>query len=347
MGVVGLVRFGLAVLAAASLLVAGCSGGADDANVVTTDAVAAALAGTVEAPVYRVTTTASMTFDFPALGTNSVGASEGVEPTLVVTVSPDRVHYVANIGLPQEVQIPGDDSIELQVWSDGERLVMDLRDFERLLGAASGVDFGPVAPGVFFIDGASIGADDPELLEVLVGISTPPLSELARDLPAALDTIEQTSENPRTYVGSTTGASLAQARGADIEAAARSAAAGLSVLLSVSVDEMTELVVEAFEASEVEVLIEIDDQGLLRVLSTREDLSGLFGMLLDAEGLFAEMTDQERQEARAELAGAEFTVETHSGYETAPDLEVPLPPEATEDRTAQWRDFLITAGFDS
>ncbi|WP_419913933.1 hypothetical protein [Candidatus Poriferisodalis sp.] len=97
----------------------------------------------------------------------------------------------------------------------------------------------------------------------------------------------------------------------------------------------------------VEVFIEIDDQGLLRVWSTREDLSGLFGMLLDAEGLFTEMTDQERQEARAELAGAEFIVETHSVYETAPALEVPLPPEATEDRTAQWRDFLITAGFDS
>ena len=92
---------------------------------------------------------------------------------------------------------------------------------------------------------------------------------------------------------------------------------------------------------------EIDDQGLLRVLSTREDFSGLFGMLLDAEGLFPEMTDQERQEARAELAGAVYIVETHSVYETDPDLEVPLPPETTEDRTAQWRDFLVTTGFGS
>ena len=46
-------------------------------------------------------------------------------------------------------------------------------------------------------------------------------------------------------------------------------------------------------------------------------------MLLDAEGLFAEMTDQERQEARAELAGAEFIVETQSVYEMTPDLECP------------------------
>ena len=337
----------MAVLAAASLLVAGCSGGADDANVVTTDAVGAALAGTVEAPVYRVTTTSSLTLEFPALGIGAGDEFETIEPTVVTTVSPDREHHVANIGLPPGAQIAGDDSIEIEMWSDGERLVMDLRDFERLLDAQPGVDLGPVAPGVFFIDGASVGADDPELLEALVGFSTPSLRELAENLPAALDTIEQTSDDPRTYVGSTTGASLAEARGADIAVSARSAAAGMSVLLSVSVDEVTELVVEAFETSEVEVFIEIDDQGLLKVLSTREDFSGLFSMLLDAEGLFPEMTDQEMQEARAELAGAEYIVETHSVYETDPALEVPLPPATTEDRTTQWRDFLITAGFES
>ncbi len=340
-------RFGLAVLAVALLLAAGCSGGAGDADVVTTNAVGAALAGTVEAPVYRVTTTGSVTLEFPALGIGTIDAFESVEPTVVGTVSPDRVHYVANIGLPQAVQIPGGDSIEFHLWSDGERLVMDLRDFERLLDAEPGVDFGPVEPGVFFIDAASIGADDPELLEALVGVSTPSLGELAEKLPAALDAIEQTSDDPRTYVGSTTGASLAEARGEDAAAVARSVAAGLSVLFSVSVDEVTELVVETFETSEVEVFIEIDDQGLLKVLSTREDFSSLFGMLLDAVGLFPEMTDQERQEARAELAGAEYIVETHSVYETDSDLEVPLPPETTDDRTAQWRDFLISAGFDS
>lgn len=46
-------------------------------------------------------------------------------------------------------------------------------------------------------------------------------------------------------------------------------------------------------------------------------------------GAFSEMTEQDEREARAELEGAEFIVETHSVYETAPDLEVPLPPEAT------------------
>ena len=346
MGVVGRMRFGLAGLVAASSLVAGCSGGADDANVVTTNAVGGALAGTVEAPVYRVTTTTSLTLKFPALDIGADDGIETIEPTVIGTVSRDREHYVANIGLPQGAQIPGD-SIKVEMWSDDERLVMDLRDFERVLDAQPDIDLGPVAPGVFFIDGASVGADDPELLEALVGFSTPSLRELAENLPAALDTIEQSSDNPRTYVGSTTGASLAEARGADVSAVARSAAAGLSVLLSVSVDEVTELVVEAFETSEVEVFIEIDDQGLLKVLSTREDLSGLFSMLLDAEGLFPEMTAQEIQEARAELAGAEFIVETHSVYETDPALEVSLPPATTEDRTAQWRDFLIAAGFDS
>ena len=115
----------------------------------------------------------------------------------------------------------------------------------------------------------------------------------------------------------------------------------------VDVDELTELFAEVYGTAAAEVVIELDDQGLLSVLSTREDMSGLFSAVLEAESLAAGTTDQEWQEAQEALEGAELILETRSVYETGAELEVPLPPAATEDRTDAWREFLINAGFDS
>lgn len=94
-------------------------------------------------------------------------------------------------------------------------------------------------------------------------------------------------------------------------------------------------------------MIELDDQGLLSVLSTRDYLSGVFTAVLESESLVAGATDQEMREAQEALEGAEFILETRSVYETDLELEVPLPPAATEDRTDEWREFLINAGFAS
>lgn len=343
MGVVDRMRLGLAVLAAASLLVAGCGEGADDANVVTTNAVAAALADTADAPVYRVTTSLSQTLTF-----HGHDEQDMLEVTVVGTVSPDRQHFAGSIGRPSGSPIAGDGGISWEVWSGGGRVVMDTRDSQRLVDAVPGAELGPLEPGLFFVDAASIGADDPELLQALVGFSTPSLRELAENLPAALNTIDQTSENPVIYVGSTTSASLVEAQGGDPDVLARTASAVAALPVSpiqpASAEELSGLFVEILSAAEAQVSIEVDAHGLLRVLSTREDLSGFLSAFLE-EGVVSGMTAQEISEARAELEGAELIRETHSVYETDPDMEVPLPPEATEDRTDQWRDFLVTAGF--
>ena len=333
-------------LVALSLLATGCGEGADDADVVTTNAVSAALVGTVEVPVYRVTTSATQLLTMPDMGTDADSQPAGVTPTVVATVAHDRQHLVVTIAAAPGFEIAGGDSIEFEMWSDSERLVMDTRSYQRVVDAAPGLDLGPIQPGIFFVDLAAIGSSHPELLDALTGVSLASLTDLAENLPAALDTIEQTSEDPPIFVGSTTVASLYRAQGADIADVIRSTVAGMSLVASVNIDELTDLLAEAFGTAVAEVVIELDDQGLLSVLSTREDLSGVFSAIVAAESLDPEATDQDRREATEALEGAEFILETRSVYETDVELEVPLPPAATEDRTDEWREFLINAGFE-
>ena len=339
-------RFGLLALAALALLATGCSGGADDADVITTNAVSAALAGTVEVPVDRVTTSVTQLLTMPDMGTDADLQPAGVMPTMVATVAHERQHFVLSIALEPGSQIAGGDAIEFEMWSDSERLVMDTRDYQRLVDAAPGTDLGPMEPGIFFVDLAAMGSSHPELLDAVLGVSPPSVRYLAENLPAAMDTIEQTSEDPLIFVGSTTVASLYRAQGADVADAIRSTVAGMSLVASVNIDELTELLGEVYRTAEAEVVIELDDQGLLSVLSTREDLSGVFSAIVSADSLDPEATDQDRREAQEALEGAELILETRSVYETDVELEVPRPPTATEDRTDEWREFLINAGFD-
>ena len=345
-GPAGRVRLGLAAVGAAAVLAAGCGGVADDADVITTDAVSAALAGTVEAPVHRVTASATETLTMPGLDDDAGFEPPDMAPTIVATVADDRQHFLVTVAAaPGFRTADGGDPYEFEIWSDSERMVMDTRDYRRLADIAPGVDLGPMAPGLFFIDLAALGATHPELVDALVGVSPPSLRELAENLPAALDTIEQISQDPPIYVGSISVESLYQAEGVDLVNTVRSTVAGMSLGLGLDIDEMTEMLTEVYRAAEAEVVIEIDDQGLLSVLETRQDLSGVIRATVEAEGQAPGMTDQDRLEMDAATEGAEFIVETRAVYETGADIEVPPPPEATEDRTDEWRRFLTLAGF--
>ena len=138
-------------LAALALLAFGCGEGADDADVVTTDAVSAALVGTVEAPVYRVTTSVTQLLTMPDMGTDADLQPAGVMPTVAATVAHDREHFVVTIAAAPGFEIAGGDSIEFEMWSDSERLVMDTRSYQRVVDAAPGTDLGPIQPGIFFV----------------------------------------------------------------------------------------------------------------------------------------------------------------------------------------------------
>ena len=182
-------------------------------------------------------------------------------------------------------------------------------------------------------------------MDAVAGSSTPDLREMAERLPAALTAIEQTSDDPPTFVGTTTSARLTEALGGDVEADARCLAAQLESELLGDTDELAELVAQFFETTTAEVVIELDDQGLLSVLWTKEDLSGIFRLLAESESFGAELSEQERREAVEVFESVEFIVAIRVAYEPDADLEVTPAPPTSEDRTNEWHEFLPECGF--
>lgn len=338
----------MTAVAAVALLASGCGGGSDESSVTTIGVLSAALADTAEASTYRVSLFMGSTVALPAVGLESETDIDEQGPTMVGEVSIEREHFVMDLAAMLEGLL-GDISdfsdLRLEMWLDDERMVMDTGSYQQLADADPEFDLGPIAPGVFSIDFGAIGADSPELLAALVGSSTPDLSELAVSLPTALNEIEQTSTTPQIFVGTATYANLLAAQGADVADTARSQAASLALNEAVSVDALTDFYVDFFENLDAEVVIELDERGLLRVFSTRVDMSDLFSEMLDTEGLVPETSEQERREAREAFKDAVLVLEVRTVYETDIDLEVSPPPDTTEDRTEQWRQFLIDAGF--
>ena len=336
----------VAALATAGLLASGCGGGSEESSVTTIGVLSAALSNTAEASTFRVAVYSGTTLRLPAIGFESVTELDEERPLLVGEISSEREHFIIDLGALLEALLDDAGDFGFELWVDDEHIVFDTSNYQQFVDADPEIDLGPLAPGVFSIDLAAIGADSPELLAALVGSSAPDLSELALSLPTALRKIEQTSTNPQIFVGTTTYADLLEAQGADVEDFARSYAGGIALTQPGSIDALTEFYVDLFKGVDAEVVVELDERGLLRVLSTRVDLSGIYSNIFDDESLFPETTELERQQGKEQFADAYFVVEFRSVYESDIDLEVPLPPAATEDRTAEWREFLINAGFE-
>ncbi len=341
------IRNRLAALAVVALLASGC-GGSGDSSVTTIGVLSAALADTAEASTYRVTAYSGITMKLPAVGFDSSTDIDEQFPLLVGEVSRERQHFIIDLG-PTLEGLVGDldefGDIELEMWVDDERLVMDTSGYQQLQDAAPEADFGPFAPGVFSIDSVAIGAESPQLQTALVGSSTPDLGELAVSLPSALSEIEQTSTNPQIFVGTTSYADLLVAQGSELTDIARTQAAGAALNQTVSIDSLTDFYVDFFERLEAEVVIELDERGLLHVLSYRVDMSDLFSTMFENEDLIPEFSEQERREAEESFKGAVMVLEFRLVYESDITLEVPPPPAATEDRTDELREFLTNAGF--
>ena len=341
-------RHWVTALATAGLLASGCGGGSDESGVTTIGVLSAALADTAEASTYRVTMFLGTTMKLPAVGLDSTTDIDEQDPLLVGEVSRERGHYYLDLGPMLEgmgADLAEFGDLGFEMWLDDKRMVMDTSSYQQMAAAAPEMDLGPLAPGLFSIDLVAIGAESPQLLRALVGSSTPDLSELAVSLPSALREIEQTSTNPQIFVGTATYADLLAAQGEELTDIARTQAAGQALNQSMDIDSLTDFYVDFFESLEAEVAIELDERGLLRVFSTRVDMSGLFSTIFDHDDLIPGATEQERREAEESLKGAVMVFEYRMVYETDSNLEVPPPPAPTEDRTEEWRQFLINAGF--
>ena len=338
-------RSRVVALAVVALFAWGCGGGSEESSVTTIGVLSAALADTAEASTYRVSQYSAQTVRFPAMGYETVTEFDEQLPAIVGEVSRDRQHFALDMEGLLGPLVGGAPDIGIGIWVDSDRIVVDSSDFQHLKNVNPNAQFGPFEPGISFVDLNTLQAESPDLLAAIIGSSVPDLSEMALSLPAALNTIEQTSTDPQIFVGTATYADLMEAQGVDLAIQARSSAAGVGLNSPVSVDALTDLYIEFFRGLEADVLIELDERGLLRVFEVGSDLSGIYDGIFEDDSLFPGMTEQERREADAGLKGAELILRTRSVYEADIDLEVSQPPEATEDRTEVWREFLNNSGF--
>lgn len=331
----------LAAAIAVALLAAGCGNDTEDTGVTTIGLLSTALADTAEASEassYRVSLSVAAVWKIEGEKL-STGLDEQ-SPAFVCEVTPEREHCRFDISrfLESMLGFTFADWVDLgfEVWFDQDQIVMDTSAFQQLADVDPEVDLGPLAPGVFFIDLSTLEAGSSELMDAVAGSSTPDLREMAARLPAALITIEQTSTDPPTFVGTTTSARLDEALGWNTEDEARSGAAELGMATSADLDELAELLLDFYETNSVEVVIELDERGLLSVLWTDEDLSGIWRIFAESEDLGAELSEEERQLFKS----IEFRMATRVAYEPDTGIEVPLPPQTAEDRTEEWREFL-------
>lgn len=335
-------RRSLAVVAAVALVASGCGGGDDDSSVTTIGLLSAALADTAEASSYRVSLSAGMRWSI-AGEEFSAGIDED-NPAFVCEVTSEREYCKFDMSTFFESLIgfspPDWDDFRFEMWFDPEQIVVDTTGFQPLADEDPDIDLGLFAPGVFFVDLTALEADSSDLMDAVAGSSTPDLREMAASLPAALITIEQTSTDPPVFVGTTTSARLIEALGGDVEADARCEAATMGMASPEDIDELAELIVEFYETNTAEVVIELDERGLLSVLWTKQDYSGLFRDLVESENFGADVSKEERQEAVGVLGSAEIILATRVAYEADAALEVPMPPPTTDDRTEEWREFL-------
>lgn len=350
------IRRSLAVVVAVALLAAGCGRGADDSSVTTIGVLSAALADTAEASSYRASV--SVGSQWKISGEEITRGIDEQSPVFVCEANSEREYCTFDMSTfieslfgfsPFDWDEPG-----LEMWFDHERMVVDTSAIQPLVDAGPDVDLGPLAPGVFFIDLTALESDSSELMDAVAGSSTPDLREMAESLPAALTVIEQTSTDPPTFVGTTTSARLIDALGGDAEAEVRCEAAQPGtpsfrdlILERNDFNGLDELIAQFYETNTAEVVIELDERGLLSVLWTKEDYSGLLGIIAEYQSMDAELSEQERQEAQEAIEvfeSAEFIVATRVAYESDADLEVPPAPPTAEDRTQEWREFFPECG---
>jgi hypothetical protein len=168
------------------------------------------------------------------------------DPILTAEVSPDASHYRIDVGRQLGFMAGGLEDPAIEIWVEGDRIVVDSSDYQSLLDIDPQAELGVFAPGVWFV---------------------------ADDLPAAL--VDVTVLEAGIYSGTATFSAVTRALGGDVEANTRSTVGALAMNLSVDVDALAGIYSEFYDQLDTEVTVEIID-GLARTVTTRTDLSGIY-----------------------------------------------------------------------
>jgi hypothetical protein len=137
-----------------------------------------------------------------------------------------------------------------------------------------------------------------------------------------------------------------EAMGADLEASARSTAAGMALNANVDADVLTGFYVEYFEGTDADIAVDVSADGTVRALWFDVDLSGLFRAMVDhRDELGLDIATDQLEEVREAFAEAEWTLAEVIRFEVVDDLHVEPAPATTDDRTEEWLAFLRDGGF--
>lgn len=310
------------------------------------EAVAAAVAETAEATSYRLTQSTAQTISSTALGIDQEDVIDPDRPNITAEITPEASHFLMHVGGLLGSFAEGLGEVELEMWVDSERVVIDTTDYAQVAEANPGAALGPLEPGVAFVDLVVLNADAPELVRALTGSASPDLAVMSERLPDALTDLQRDATNPNLYRGSASYADFLAALGNDVEIIARSTAAGLALNLSIDVEALAEVYLDFYRSTSTAVTVEVDDDGLLSVLTTSADLSGIYESIFRPEsGLDLGLPPEQIDQARAAFADTVLILETRVAFEPDPDLVVEAGPATDDDRTAEWGAFLTSAGI--
>ncbi len=281
----------------------------------------------------------------PALGIQISTSIDLTRPTVIMESSPglDHVRFDlgAFFGLPPDTGAP----VSMELWLTPERIVLDTRSLADVFAATPSINRGPMDASVSYVDVNAIGATSQPLTQALTGSPLPDRPILTRRLPEVLDQLTLISERPTRYRGTTDQASYVEAMGGDLEASARTASAALALNADVDVDGLTQAYVDFFHSVTTEVIVEVDDLGSVRSVSTRADLSSIYRFLFDeARAATFGLSPADARDASQALRDTIWRLETTTTFEPRDQLAIPPPPPTDVDRTAAWRDFLLQSG---
>lgn len=288
----------------------------------------------------------------PGLGIAIDSPIDPDRPTLRGVVAGGASHYVQDLGLlfdglagaGQPAVQEAVDAAVLEMWTSPDRLVMDTSGYQPLADLDPTYDFGPFAPGVWFVDLATfVELGREEIVGFIIGNGAGDPSGLASRIGDVLRDVDRTAED--TLTGTTTYGEFLAATGQNVETVSRGIAGGLALNLRVDVDVLTGVLVQIYAATPVSVTVVTTETGELRGIRTLADFSDIFTQMFADETLAAQLSAGEAAQVERLFAETDYTIETVTAYEIDPALTVPPAPESTDDRTDQVVAFLKQSGL--
>ena len=309
------------------------------------DDVGALFAKTSAADSHLITASTATSQIMPVLGVSTVQELDLDRPTTTSIVTPEGTHTSIDLALLAPALLehfePGEVTIEM--WQSGTEVVTDTSSYERIVALNPAADLGAFRPGVFSLNFAGHDDVSAEDMAKLVGADTVDLDKLSRDLPNALDNLEVASTNPTTITGTVMYSDLIAAHGNDPEVAARSAAAGVATATGLDPILLGDAYLSAYDSTQATVSLQISDDGYLEAVTSFADLSSVFESVIES-GVFDDLGAQGIL-LKTAFTGGVLSIEIHSQFVVLDDLEMPIAPNPTEDRTDEFIKMMTDAGL--